>query len=762
MNKPKLEDKPKTLEDVKKIKKPNMENKKETLVDAKVEEQHESKDLSNEDEEKRSLKANKLPVMDADQKETKEQTQDSNELLSLGLIHKIARLCFTFKTATILVIVFTAISNLSEAISLFLLVWQLCQAGFTRESLAIVLTEYAALPLCIIHYFVANMTGMVPKKTMVLELTVLVVCYPIAPSISLLYWGITRVRKRPDFRVHNMAKVLSLIRGVFISPFQVANIGHLYLTSSLSPPWEEQAQYCDSLQNCLPIGSAGTVIPLVAAGFTLISAAGGFLEAHSADGIFQTIEIFSIVMPNFLFRIGSFVLVSSLFKEWSLLLIFSVMITNFVVFRCIHSKVKYQNIFDLTSALTSILGFSVLREEHTKKERNCEIKDTSEKLKEIQTQVTKSSLATFPWFVLSNVLIYFSISTETLNTNTNAEMSHNQISWMLRYVFPVLAFMSVLSTVIFRFSFRKMNESCFKIMKLAMNLATILATIGVIIAASIHLPPRPTSLIVAIQTRDRIDVIHATTWNTEWEKGPQEWNFTEGAFLNNEGVHLKVLETNMSNIQNLDAKNFRTLAMSASVSRYVEEESIISILKPFPSKPNTNKQNASCAKCPDSKSNYCQRFLFDVIQMNPHMLVCQDAIDGTWGRWDDGPCQAVREVEPGKPCGKGWRMQERKCYGRSYGGKYCTGRAANHTSCLDEECPGKEPIAKTGHNLFPEWRKVNGTCDAKKGRKGQQQEILYSPQNKPLKIRESTCFNQFSDGNIFHVSLIFVYFLSGA
>ena len=111
MSKPKLEDKPKTLEDIKKIKKPNMENKKETLVDAKVEEQHESKDLSNEDEEKRSLKANKLPVMDADQKETKEQTQDSNELLSLGLIHKIARLCFTFKTATILVIVFTAISS---------------------------------------------------------------------------------------------------------------------------------------------------------------------------------------------------------------------------------------------------------------------------------------------------------------------------------------------------------------------------------------------------------------------------------------------------------------------------------------------------------------------------------------------------------------------------------------------------------------------------------------------------------------------------
>ena len=157
----------------------------------------------------------------------------------------------------------------------------------------------------------------------------------------------------------------------------------------------------------------------------------------------------------------------------------------------------------------------------------------------------------------------------------------------------------------------------------------------------------------------------------------------------------------MSYPQNVNHSAEQTLGCRTALGSVIEENSKIRLVKPYP--PSTdNTTDASCVSCADPGSNYCRRLLQEVLEKNPHLVICLKAVDGWWSDWTAGPCRAVRQLPPGSPCGNGWLIKTRKCRGRKFGGKFCEGKASSHEECLDQECPGKHWMKCTPFQISDE------------------------------------------------------------
>ena len=159
------------------------------------------------------------------------------------------------------------------------------------------------------------------------------------------------------------------------------------------------------------------------------------------------------------------------------------------------------------------------------------------------------------------------------------------------------------------------------------------------------------------------------------------------SFVSMENITLEEMEINLP--QNINAAETDAIGVRIQVSNMEEiSSSRITFVRPSPASEMYDTKHISCAKCLDDDSNFCKRIIHDFLSTNPHLKKCKRSVDGQWSFWRNGTCQAVKEVQEGKKCGEGWRMQERSCQGRRYGGKYCKGRSANHTNCIEEVCPG--------------------------------------------------------------------------
>ena len=601
-----------------------------------------------------------------------------------------------------------AMMALADSISTYSLMGLLINQTFTMEALILGVVEYAAMPIIILHYIIVKrqegwrtygpeiLTGLIPT----------------APSLGYLYWTTLTFKESKSLtRVHDFVTLTNLIRGVVVSPLMIAAMSYFYLTEVVTPPWQETTSFCDSMHNCVPLGPLSTLLPLIRFGMSLLTIFTGFLEGYQAANLFQSIEIVAFSLPNSTYRAATLILTAACVQEYVLLLLLLILIVNILVerldkscTRCMRSLFSWytmcrtsqsgesdadaeRTIITLVSALSSIVGVSVIPANPTENERNPETHDKPGRLKKIQETSTKLSLATLPIFLLANVIVHrVSQLKGFILCNPNNVLSTDQVMFLILYVMYPLAAVSLATILFFRFTFLSSKDCC-KYFKTVVNMFTTLATV-LSLAALVYpsvFPPGPSKIVLSIQTRDRVDFVDGLTWTQKWNRSSNEWSLNNGSFVSLDNITLK--ETFSEYPQNSKSSENSTIFLKTTVSGRTEEASDIKIVKPYP--PSTdNTSDVACINCPNKDSNYCKRLLYEVKSKNEHIVTCEKAVDGFWSSWSNGPCKTFLEVPKGKPCGTGWQMQTRECLGRKFGGKYCTGRDSNHRECYADECPG--------------------------------------------------------------------------
>ena len=636
--------------------------------------------------------------------ESTEEAKDPAEL-DFGLIHKIFKKCFSLENATVATILVMAVTSIVDLTSSLGLVGLLSGRTFTSEAVTIILVEYSAVPAVVAHYI--NQKKKSDAWTTILPELAILVIFPVAPSVGYLFWVSRICLKRESDRVHKFCTLCSMIRGVLISPFMVAATSWLYLTDCITPPWYERTTFCDSMSNCLPLGPFATLVPLIRFGLSLLTVFTGFLDARQATDKFQTCEFLAFAVPNCIYRVSTLILTATALKEYAIYLLIPVLAVNVVLAMLIRKcekdnaikakeKEKHytkRNISSLTSALTSLVGIGIIPEDPTEKEKNAGLIDSPENLKKVHRLAATSSMATLPCFLLTNVALHLLILSSAFDTNPNNALNNNQMLHVLRYGLYPLAAATLVTTMIFGSAVLCSARKGVRWLNLTINLITTLFTIGGLIAVAVTLPAGPSKVVLAIQTRDRVNFVEGFTWNKEWDSSTNEWNMINGKLVSLDKRMLK--EVSMSYPQNLNTSETDVFCSRTKVSNWTEENSRIRLVKPYP--PSTdNTTDANCVSCPDNTSNYCRRLTQEVVEKNPHLGICTKAVDGWWTSWKDGPCRAVREVPEGVLCGKGWQMKTRECEGRKSGGKYCTGKVSSHKECLEKPCPGKIIVMSPG------------------------------------------------------------------
>ena len=617
--------------------------------------------------------------------------------MCLGLLHRVLKKVFHHRTALLVTVLLTAITSLVDLTSSLGLVGLLHKRSFSSEALTILLVEYSALPALATHFFYQMWRGKETWTPNLCELFIALIFLPLAPIAGHLVWALKICQKEESDRAHKFCALLTTIQGVVVSPLMVSAISFLYLTECITPPWHETTIFCDSLSNCVSLGPLATYVPLVRFALSLVTVFTGFFDARQTRNKFHAFDFLAFAMPNSIFRVSTLLLIAAALKEYALYLLLLVVLVNIAATAALSKKLKNEKdnnkntnqpqggISIPTSALCSIVGVSTIPEDPAERDKNPGLEETPQDLKKINLTAIATSLTTLPLFLLANIAVHLLIQSADFDTNPNNILNNEQTIYILKYGLYPLAVTALSTTMIFGSSLCFSQRKGVRWARFALNLITTLSTLLGLIVLAVRFPVGPSKVVLAIQTRDRINFVDGFTWSPDWEASTNHWTWGNGTLNSLDGKTLE--EIVMKYPHNLNKKNISGFCSRTTLGQIIEESSGIKLVKPYP--PSTDDtSDVSCVSCADKESNYCRRLLQDVLEQNPHLVQCSKAVDGWWSEWTEGKCRTAIEVSEGFSCGNGWQMKTRECIGRRSGGKYCTGKPSSLGTCFQGHCPG--------------------------------------------------------------------------
>jgi hypothetical protein len=655
-----------------------------------------------------------------DEPEEDQVPEDQDEDLKLGLLHTILLQCVPRRAAIIVFLLITATQQLIEASSDISLSILMHTQLFKTESYIILVTDLITIPLLLLHYVVGVMNSKIPWKMIWLEVIILVILHPLAPGLAYFSWAMAKLHKVDTTRYKNTARVMNLLRGLLLSPIQLIIITNLYLTDCLPTPWSEETKICDSNSNCVPLGPFGKLLPLASFGLSAFSMITTCADAYQPDDLIDLMNNIGFMLPVCLFKCATILIAYTLIKEYTVVVIIVTTVVNAIIIqKCTTKKVnrngtKKQMLSNRAvnvalSAITSIVLIGTTPEYDNLKTPDDNLKTpeddnlitpddnlkTSEddnlmtpeekntRKKENKNIAILTSLASLFFLSATNVGVYIILNTQIMVTNPNMILTNLQVNHIIQYAIGPLVLMSIATTTIF---WLPTTVCCnwWRYVKMALNVMTSAATLAGVVAALYYIPEGPQQVAIMVRVRDRVDLLSGRTWEDTWvTRKEEQWTLHNFTFSDSGNFSIK--ERVMNNTQNID-KSLRELAVRVNVGSFMDENATINIIK-LTAGEKFDMPITSCIVCQD-KSSSCNRLLQDVLQRNPHLKVCGQAVAGHWSTWEHKQCMMITEVQPGQSCGRGHQLKLRQCKGRKYGGQHCSGPPANQSQCQGPPCPG--------------------------------------------------------------------------
>jgi hypothetical protein len=622
--------------------------------------------------------------------ETATKNEESpDEDLKLGLLHTMLMKCVPPHAAIIVFLLITAAQHLIEASSDISMSILLYNNLFKTEAMIVLFTDFLTIPLLITHYVLSVMNSKIPWTRIWLEITVLVLFHPFAPTIAYFSWAMAKIHRADTKRYKNIARTMDLLRGLLLSPIQMIIITNLYLTDCLPMPWAEEVKICDSNKNCVPLGPFGTLIPIASFAWSAFSMVTTCSDAYKPDGMVESIDNIAFMLPVCLFKAGTILITCGLMKEYSVVILMITMVVNAIIIQKFTTKKvgkndgkKFLSNQAVNVALTAITSIVLLGTFPEDDENNCSPEEKIARKKEKRKIATLTSFVSLFFLSATNVGVYIILNTTSMLTNPNMQLSDLQINHIMKYALLPLMLMSIVAITVFCLP---TAVSWRKYVKLTLNSLTTAATIAGELAAIQFIPEGPQDVAVIVRIRDRVDFLSGKTWDDTWgTRKDREWTFDNFTF--SAGGNVTIKERVMNKTQNME-EGLGELAVSVNVGRFNEEDAIINLVKLTTMK-KFDMPTTTCIACKD-ESNSCNRLLQDVLRRNPHLKMCGQPVNGHWSNWTHKKCMTITEVLPGQHCGRGYQLKERTCQGRKYGGRYCSGPTANQSQCQGPPCPGK-------------------------------------------------------------------------
>merc|ERR1712013_610755 len=158
--------------------------------------------------------------------------------------------------------------------------------------------------------------------------------YPFAVPIFYALFLVAHVRKNADYeqKFHQLAVLTATIRTCFEDPFQALINIQMFSTKIIPLPWNSHSTFCDSIGNCLDLGS---VITLFSLALSLVSMLKGTLESTQSSDM---LGFGTCILINLLFRILSYSLINNCVHEYIIILFLILLFVNWMSLKVLKKE----------------------------------------------------------------------------------------------------------------------------------------------------------------------------------------------------------------------------------------------------------------------------------------------------------------------------------------------------------------------------------------------------------------------------------------
>ena len=269
---------------------------------------------------------------------------------------------------------------------------------------------------------------------------------------------------------------MATITGMTGSAFCVLLMSRSFLAGVLPAPWEENQSYCDTTGNCTDEATAAFIASCFYA-WTVLSLVLAALDSLQPETIFEKVEALAHIFSGLVPRVLGLLLVVLFLREWSLLVILALLITNSSFLSCSESFNK-EIISDISSGLCSFFLPVLMKADISKKERGQEeVLDLEER-----TRLQR----TLGWFSLANIAVFLLTTTifvlviyffPLMITDINNVINRTQLLEIFGYLqVPGCLLSVVCSILLILIPQAKLKSQWLKYLKLAIDILIILGS----------------------------------------------------------------------------------------------------------------------------------------------------------------------------------------------------------------------------------------------------------------------------------------------
>ena len=268
---------------------------------------------------------------------------------------------------------------------------------------------------------------------------------------------------------------MATITGMTGSAFCVFLMFRSFLSGVLPAPWEENQSYCDRW-NCIDEATAAGIATSFFA-LRVLSLVLSALDSLQPETVFEKVEALAHIFSGLVPRVLGLLLVVLFLREWSLLVILALLITNFSFLSCSESFNK-EIISDVSSGFCSLFLPVLMKADISKTERGQEEEMDSEERTKLQRTLGWFSLANTAVFLLTTTIfvlvIYFY---PLMMTDINNVINRTQLLEIFGYLHIPGCLLSVFcSVLLILIPQAKLKRQWLKYLKLAIDILIILGS----------------------------------------------------------------------------------------------------------------------------------------------------------------------------------------------------------------------------------------------------------------------------------------------
>ena len=286
------------------------------------------------------------------------------------------------------------------------------------------------------------------------------------------------------------------------SAFCVLLMSQSFLTGVLPAPWAETQSYCDTTGNCINQTEAA-FISTGFFGWTVLSLVLSALDSLQPADNFEKVEALAHIFSGLLPRVLGLLLVVLFLREWSLLVILALLVTN-SSFLFLSKSFSKKIISKVSSVFCSFFLPVLMKADISKKERGQEEEMDSEERTKLQRKLGWFSLTNTAVFLLTTTIfvlvIYFC---PTMMTDINNVINRTQLLEIFGYIQAPGCFLSVVcSVLIILIPQAKLERQWMKYLKLAIDILIILTSMSLPLLSGLNLvSPGPQHAFLFLKVR---------------------------------------------------------------------------------------------------------------------------------------------------------------------------------------------------------------------------------------------------------------------